>query len=62
MWHSYCNSEAVRVATFVLAVTSFLEEHLHLLPDDIDAILDAEGRAALVTAIDRDGNDKVSNG
>jgi hypothetical protein len=59
MWHTYCHSEKVEVGTFLEAVTLFLREQLHLPDSDVSEVMSEGHKAALVAAVDCDGNGKV---
>ncbi len=59
MWHTYCHSEKVEVGTFLEAVTLFMREQLHMPVEDVEAVLTEDHKAALVAAVDGDGNGKV---
>jgi hypothetical protein len=59
LWHTYIDAEAVAVPTFLLAVRSFLQEHLRLPAPEVEEVLNKDNTDALVTSVDRDGDGRV---
>ncbi len=60
LWHTFIDAEAVAIPTFLLAVRSFLQEHLRLSGPEVEALLNKDNTDALVSAVDRDGDGRVS--
>ena len=62
MWFTYCGASSDRVAldTFVMAVSTYLEEQLGMPLDAVEGVLTPECREALTLALDVDGNGEVS--
>jgi hypothetical protein len=59
LWRTYCSSDEVLVSTFVAAVRQYLKDLLHLSDDDVALLLSDKNVAALVCAVDADGNGRV---
>ena len=62
MWFTYCGASSDRVAldTFVMAVSTYLEEQLGMPLDAVEGVLTPECREALTLALDMDGNGEVN--